>query len=113
MLARFYLQDRPEIDTLILGCTHYPLLRDVLQRVAGERVALVDSAEATAEVVCGSLGPVAASGAPGRILHFVTGDPLAFEHTAQVIGGVEGRIFPLPVTELAQMEGKRERFASL
>ncbi|MCL4401255.1 MAG: glutamate racemase, partial [Acidobacteria bacterium] len=49
MLARFYLQDRPEIDTLILGCTHYPLLRDVLQRVAGERVALVDSAEATAE----------------------------------------------------------------
>lgn len=32
------------VDTLILGCTHYPLLRDVLQRVMGRSVELVDSA---------------------------------------------------------------------
>jgi glutamate racemase len=36
------------IDTLILGCTHYPLLRGVLAAVAGEGVDLVDSAEETA-----------------------------------------------------------------
>jgi len=35
-----------EIDTLVLGCTHYPLLRSVLARVAGPGVTLVDSAEA-------------------------------------------------------------------
>lgn len=36
------------IDTLILGCTHYPLLRSVIASVCGERVALVDSADETA-----------------------------------------------------------------
>jgi len=37
-----------KIDTLLLGCTHYPLLRSVLQAAAGEGVAIVDSATATA-----------------------------------------------------------------
>jgi glutamate racemase len=36
------------IDTLLLGCTHYPLLRPILQATAGEGVAIVDSATATA-----------------------------------------------------------------
>ena len=39
---------RAKIDTLLLGCTHYPLLRPVLARVVGDRVAIVDSATATA-----------------------------------------------------------------
>lgn len=38
-----------DIDTLVLGCTHYPLLRPLLQDVAGEQIRLVDSAETTAE----------------------------------------------------------------
>jgi glutamate racemase len=33
------------IDTLVLGCTHYPLLRNAIARVAGEKIALVDSAQ--------------------------------------------------------------------
>lgn len=44
-----------EIDTLVLGCTHYPLLKKVLTRVAGPEVVLVDSAEAVAEVVAQGL----------------------------------------------------------
>jgi len=43
------------IDTLVLGCTHYPLLAPVLARVAGPEVTLVDSAEAVAEVVAKGL----------------------------------------------------------
>jgi glutamate racemase len=43
------------IDTLVLGCTHYPLLVPVLRRVAGPDVTLVDSAEAVAEVVAAGL----------------------------------------------------------
>ena len=39
------------IDTLILGCTHYPLLKSVIARVMGANVTLVDSAKATAETV--------------------------------------------------------------
>ncbi|HTY38277.1 MAG TPA: glutamate racemase [Bacteroidota bacterium] len=40
-----------KIDTLILGCTHYPLLKDVISRVLHQTVTLIDSGEATAEVV--------------------------------------------------------------
>ncbi len=40
-----------DLDTLVLGCTHYPLLREVISGVVGERVRLIDSAEATAEEV--------------------------------------------------------------
>lgn len=57
-VARRYLAalavDAPEIDVLVLGCTHYPLLRPLLARVAeevfGHAVTLVDSAQAMAEV---------------------------------------------------------------
>ena len=34
-----------------MGCTHYPILRDVIQRTVGENVKLIDSGEATAEEV--------------------------------------------------------------
>ncbi len=43
------------VDTLVLGCTHYPLLRDVIAQVAGPTVTLVDSATATAEAVASLL----------------------------------------------------------
>lgn len=43
------------IDTLILGCTHYPLLREVIAETMGQRVTLIDSATATAEAVRGTL----------------------------------------------------------
>jgi glutamate racemase len=39
------------VDTLVLGCTHYPLLRDVLQETMGAEVALVDSADSVAQEV--------------------------------------------------------------
>lgn len=38
-----------DLDTLVLGCTHYPLLKPVIQEVVGSRITLVDSAEAMAE----------------------------------------------------------------
>jgi glutamate racemase len=49
-VAQQYLGDmkKKKIDTLILGCTHYPLLKDVLHSVMGPRVQLVDSAQEVA-----------------------------------------------------------------
>jgi glutamate racemase len=49
----FYLESLKQsgIDTLLLGCTHYPLLRGLFERVLGPRVRLVDSAGATAAAV--------------------------------------------------------------
>ena len=101
LLVAQYLSARPEIDTLILGCTHYPLLRNVIQNVVGDGVSLVDSAQVTAETVSANFDQPPRAFELGRVTHFVTGDALAFAHTAAVIGGVDGEIVPLPVAELA------------
>ncbi|WP_022868770.1 glutamate racemase [Schaalia vaccimaxillae] len=56
-VAREYLAPLKEagVDTLILGCTHYPLLTGVIGRVMGHGVALVTSSEATANVTYNEL----------------------------------------------------------
>jgi glutamate racemase len=58
-LAQLFASD-PAIDTLVLGCTHYPLLRDVIARVSRElaagEVAVVDSANAMADAARDALG---------------------------------------------------------
>src|SRR5438309_2160356 len=51
-IAETYLKDlRAHIDTLVLGCTHYPILKDVIQETVGAEVDLIDSGEATAREV--------------------------------------------------------------
>ena len=56
-ITRLVLKDylapllRRRIDTLVLGCTHYPLLKPALREVVGPKVALVDSAESCARFV--------------------------------------------------------------
>ncbi|MDP9361588.1 MAG: aspartate/glutamate racemase family protein, partial [Acidobacteriota bacterium] len=52
------------IDTLVLGCTHYPILRGTIEQVVGEGVAIVDSAETTAECVRAAIGASSSKGAP-------------------------------------------------
>jgi glutamate racemase len=93
LLARYYLHGRPELDALILACTHYPILKPVIRRVIGDGVHLVDSAEVTAEAVSSILG--AGTTGTGSVTHYVTGDAAAYRHTAAVIGGVDGEIVPL------------------
>lgn len=50
-VAREYLEPllKARIDTLVLGCTHYPLLKKTLAKIAGPKVRIVDSADETAE----------------------------------------------------------------
>jgi len=53
IIAREYLQQlvSEKIDTLILGCTHYPILRKTIQKVVGENVVLIDSGRSAAKQV--------------------------------------------------------------
>src|SRR5919109_3785292 len=53
-------------DTVILGCTHYPLIRPILQRVFGRAVTLVFSAEETAAEVAATLARKGVENEPGR-----------------------------------------------
>ena len=57
LIAREYLEPlgRAGVDTVVLGCTHYPLLKPLLQRVLGSGVRLIDSAEETATEVVNEL----------------------------------------------------------
>jgi len=60
-VARIYLEEAfgngfRDADVLVLGCTHYPLLKQLLHRVAPEHVCIVDSAESTAHAVASQLG---------------------------------------------------------
>lgn len=101
LLARHYLAGMPALDTLILGCTHYPVLRNVIQRAAGPSVQIVSSADAMASILARHFP--APPEAQGRIVHYVTGDVASYRHTAQVIGGVDGEIVALPATQLATL----------
>jgi glutamate racemase len=80
------------IDTLLLGCTHYPLLRPILARLTGETVAIVDSATATASALAELLGVNAleagARPGDGNVTHaqLTTGD-------AGLFAEVAGRLF--------------------
>lgn len=52
LVAKDYLEDfTGNVDTLILGCTHYPLLRETITEAVGENITLIDSAKPTAEEV--------------------------------------------------------------
>jgi glutamate racemase len=52
-IAEKYLREIVEkkMDALVLGCTHYPILREVIQQIVGAQMTLIDSGEATAEEV--------------------------------------------------------------
>ena len=54
-LSEAFSEDASDADVLVLGCTHYPLIKPLLRRVAPEHVAIVDSAESTAHAVADQL----------------------------------------------------------
>lgn len=72
------------VDTLVLGCTHYPFVAPLIQRIAGDDVTLIDPAPAVARQVArrlaemtGQFGVVA--GKPsGKVTMITTGDPARF-----------------------------------
>lgn len=93
LVARHYLAGRPPIEALILGCTHYPALKNTLQHLLGESVTLVDSARETAAVVAADLVSrrnTALRPRAGRVHHLVTGDLESFLHTSALLGGPTG-----------------------
>jgi glutamate racemase len=76
---------RSGIDTLILGCTHYPLLRPLIAEVMGPAVTLVDSAEETARAAAARLDAdgLARPAGPGSTSFFVTDAPERFVRIGQ------------------------------
>ena len=88
-----------EVDTVILGCTHYPLIRPVLQRVLGRDVTLVFSAEETAREVAETLMRKQIENGPARegaYRFLTTGDPELFRELGE-------RFLQLPIDRVERV----------
>ena len=93
-IAEEYLKELRElkIDTLVLGCTHYPILSEVIQEVIGKDVALIDSGIASAEVVKKELNRIGFetnSNSQGRQSFYVSDLPVKFKEVAELFLGNE------------------------
>ena len=89
-----YLEDlrREEIDTLVLGCTHYPLFKPLLADLLGPGVRLIDSAEATAAVVAEQV--TAPGEGCGEPTFYLTDLPHTFPQVAaRFLGGPVRHLF--------------------
>ncbi|MFO8144769.1 MAG: glutamate racemase [Candidatus Syntrophosphaera sp.] len=80
-----YFEDK-DIDTLVLGCTHYPLLKNLIQEVVGGKVTLVDSADAITRHLS-ELIPATANGKPGSDSFYVSDNEAKFAEIADLILG--------------------------
>lgn len=78
------------VDTLVLGCTHYPILRPVIEEVMGNEVAFIDSGEAVAEQVAAVLeeqGLLRAMDEPRTEEFYVTDSAARFRKVAELFLG--------------------------
>jgi glutamate racemase len=90
-------------DAVILGCTHYPLIRPMLERSFGRDVTLITSAEEVARETADTLARRGAGNDPAReggYRFLCTGDPEAFRELA-------GRFLQLPLTEVERVDPGR------
>ncbi len=91
-------------DTLVLGCTHFPALREIIQKFVGPHVTLIDTGEAVARRVASLCPPAPGRGGEvppllgsGDTLLFTTGEAQKFSHAARAILGLDD---PPEVTRL-------------
>lgn len=87
-IAEEYLKElrEIEIDTLVLGCTHYPILTEVIQKVIGPKVSLIDSGVASSELIKLELEKfnlLSDSGTIGSQEYYVSDIPAKFKEVAE------------------------------
>lgn len=87
---------KEKIDTLLLGCTHYPLLWEAIQEEMGPEVTLVDSATTCAETVAAALQAtgLAKEGGEAQYHFYVSDDPQKFKKLGETFLGA-----PIPHVE--------------
>lgn len=105
MTARLYLEELREarVDTLVLGCTHYPLLKKIIAEVMGPEVTLVDSAEETARTVASILQEKNMLRPPaelGNHHYYVTDVPAGFIRVGnRFLGGKLGDVYQVSLDD--------------
>lgn len=96
------------IDTLIMGCTHYPLLAPLLREVVGPTVGLISSADETAvevEVILDHLGWLADASSSGSMVFLTTGDVERSQELGRMFLGPEVReVVPVCFEEYPELD---------
>jgi len=72
-----------QIDTLVLGCTHYPFASEHLSRLLGPEVRLIDNGEPVARQTRRLLKTLSPNDAPGHCVLLATGDGSHLQHAAR------------------------------
>ena len=114
LTARIYLADlkEQEVDTLVLGCTHYPFLKEVIAQEMGPGVTLVDSGEQTALTVARILAEqrlLRPSGEKGNHHYYVTDVPAGFIRVGnRFLGGGLGDVYQVNLDQEQQDGGHDE-----
>jgi glutamate racemase len=101
-VAELYLKPliKENIDTLILGCTHYPLLKPILKKILPKDVIIIDSAEETSNLVAHRLSSLRMTNHPDNKpehTFFVTDIPYQFQEVGE-------RFLATPLTSLERVE---------
>jgi len=113
LTASIYLKGLRDkgVDTLVLGCTHYPLLKGIISEAMGEGVTLVDSAAETARVVKGILeanGAVRPVHEKGNHHYFVTDVPAGFIRVGnRFLGGDLGDVYQVSLEDDVPSGGEK------
>ncbi len=111
LVAERYLSELKEqdIDTLVLGCTHYPLLKNVIKKTMGPGIDLIDSAEETAravEEVLKDQGLRRDKTAEPEIIFYVTDGPEKFSSLGErFLGSPIGKVNILSLEEVGYEKG--------
>jgi glutamate racemase len=86
---------RQGIDVLVLGCTHYPFIIPLLEKISGPGVRVIDPAPAVARQVgrvLASRGLAPAAGERGALIYYTSGDPAVFDYVRQRLGIEAGEV---------------------
>lgn len=85
------------VDTVVLGCTHYPFVIPLIQEIAGDGVKVIDPSPAVARQTGRLLAPfglAAEDAPPGRLRFYTSGDTAALAALLPVLLGETGGVFP-------------------
>jgi glutamate racemase len=105
-LAEAFSDDANDADVLVLGCTHYPLIKPLLRRVAPEHVTIVDSAESTALDVARQLQIAPPSSPAGNELRGVPQLKFFATDSAEKFRRMGTRFLGLPVEDVLHVDLK-------
>lgn len=104
-VTKIYLDEirAAQVDTLILGCTHFPLIEKIIDRVMERRAVLIDSGNCLARRAQRYLEETGKSGSGGRTSYFVTDSAEGFSEVAELFlgGSVQGSVEWVSLDSLA------------